>query len=77
LSAYCFLVKGNIPKRFGLEQPRIWQANIHGMLRRIPSITSKDLEKYFESIDSKLALIEKVRKCSSVAGASPLEIKNH
>jgi hypothetical protein len=57
LSTYCFLVQFNIPQRLGLVRPRKWHANIHGMLRCIPSISPKDsLDSYFDSIDSKLSV---------------------
>ncbi len=41
----------------GLVRPRKWHANIHGMLKRIPSISPRgSLDFYFDSIDSKLSI---------------------
>jgi hypothetical protein len=57
LSTYCFLVRCNIPECVGLVRPRKWHANIHGMLRHIPSISPKgSLNSYLDSIDSKLSV---------------------
>jgi len=58
LSTYCFPVRCNIPERLGLVQARKWQANIHEMLRRIPSISPNGLDSYFDSIDSKLSVYQ-------------------
>jgi hypothetical protein len=62
LSTYNFFVRCNIPQRVGLVQPRIWQANIHGMLRRIPSISPEGLDSYFDFIDSKLSVYENLEE---------------
>jgi hypothetical protein len=60
LSMYCFLVRCDIPRRFGLVRPRMWQSSIHGMLRRIPTISPRRVTPYFDSIDSKLSVYESV-----------------
>jgi hypothetical protein len=54
LSTYGFLIRCDIPQRLGLVVITSWLNNIHGMLRRIPSVNSEDLATYFDSIDSKL-----------------------
>jgi hypothetical protein len=54
LSTYCFLVRCNIPECLDLIRPMKWQATIHKMLRHIPSISTKGLDFYFDSIDSKV-----------------------
>jgi hypothetical protein len=51
---YCFLVRCNVPKRLDLLLVRQWQANIHRILRRIPSI-SPYIQTYFNSINFKLS----------------------
>ena len=61
LRTYSFFVRGNIPERVGLLLPRMWQSNIHDMLGGIPSISSKDLDSYFRSIDSKLSVYDKLK----------------
>jgi hypothetical protein len=58
---YSFFVRCNIPERVGLLLPRMWQSNIHDMLGGIPSISSKDLDSYFRSIDSKLSVYDKLK----------------
>ena len=58
LSTYSFLVKCNIPERLGRLQVRNWQANIFDMLRRIPTIRTKDVDSFFVSIDSRLSFYE-------------------
>ncbi len=44
----------------GLVQLRKWHANIHGMLRHIPSISPRGLDSYFDSINSKLSVYKKL-----------------
>jgi hypothetical protein len=61
LSTYCFFARCNVPERVGLVQARKWQVNIHEMLRRIPSIFHTDLSAYFDSIDSKLSIYQKLK----------------
>ncbi len=61
LSTYCFLVRCNVLTRLGLVRPGKWQTNIHGMLRRIPSIPPKGLMTYYDSIDSKLSLYDDLK----------------
>ena len=61
LSTYCFLVKCNIPERLDRLQVRNWQANIFNMLRRIPSICTKDVDSFFVSIDSRLSSYENLK----------------
>jgi hypothetical protein len=58
---YSFFVRCNIPERVGLLLPRMWQSNIHDMLGGIPSISSKDLDSYFRSINSKLSVYDKLK----------------
>ena len=70
LSTYCFLVKFNIPKRMDLLRIYEWQINIHGLLTRIPHLSSEtrityspytvhnDMISCFDSIDSKIAHYE-------------------
>jgi hypothetical protein len=61
LSTYCFLVRCSIPQRLSLVLIRKWQASVHGMLRRIPSIPTQGLNAYFHSIDSKLIFYENLK----------------
>ena len=61
LSTYCFFAQCNVPERVGLVQARKWQANIHEMLWRIPSILHTDLSAYFDFIDSKLSVYQKLK----------------
>ena len=61
LRTYSFFVGCNIPERVGLLLPRMWQSNIHDMLGGIPSISSKGLDSYFCSIDSKLSVYDKLK----------------
>ena len=61
LRTYSFFVRCNIPERVGLLLPRMWQSNIHDMLGGIPSISSKGLDSYFHSIDSKLSVYDKLK----------------
>ncbi len=61
LSTYCFLVQSNISERLGLVRQRIWQANIHGMLSCIPSISPKGLDLFYDSIKSKLSAYENLK----------------
>jgi hypothetical protein len=56
LSTYCFLVQCSIPDCLGLVLVRIWQANIHEMMGRIPTVSTDGLNAYFDTIDSKLAI---------------------
>jgi hypothetical protein len=42
----------------GRVRPRKWQTNIHGLLKRIPTITTKRVTSYFDSIDNKRSLYE-------------------
>ncbi len=57
ISEYILLFfRCNVPERVGLVQARKWQINTHEMLRRIPTISPKDLSAYFDSIDSKLSV---------------------
>jgi hypothetical protein len=59
LSTYCFLVRCSIPARFsGLALVSSWQANIHDMLRRIPTVSAEVLNVYFDTIESKLTAYE-------------------
>jgi hypothetical protein len=59
LSTYCFLVRCGIPKRLsGLAMVSSWQANIHDMLRGIPTITDEGMSAYFDAIDSKITAYE-------------------
>lgn len=57
-STYYFLVKRNIPQR--IVRPRKWQNNIHEMLRRFPTISSKCVASYFDSVDNKLSINERL-----------------
>ena len=66
LSSYCFFVRCNIPERVGLVLPRMWQSNIHRMLKRIPSIFSEGLKSYFHSIDSKLSVYDELKDAPSL-----------
>ena len=50
----CFLVRCSIPEHLGLVLLRSWQANIHTLLKRIPSISPEGSDAYFASINSKL-----------------------
>jgi hypothetical protein len=61
LRTYSFFIRCNIPERVGLLLPRMWQSNIHAMLGGIPSISSKGLDSYFHSIDSKLSVYNKLK----------------
>ena len=61
LRTYSFFVRCNIPERVGLLLPRMWQSNIHDMLGGIPSISSKGLDSFFRSIDSKLSVYDKLK----------------
>lgn len=58
ISTYCFLVRSDVPERLGRVRQIKWQANIHKMLKRIPSITDEHRVAYFNSIESKLTLYE-------------------
>ena len=59
LSTYNFFVRCSLPRRLGFVRPMKWRANIHEMLRRIPTISSKKgLKSYYISIDSKLSVYE-------------------
>ena len=56
---YIFLfVRCNISERVGLVQAMMWQAHIHRMLHRIPSIYSWDLVAFLNPIESKLSAYE-------------------
>ena len=62
LSTYCFLIRCNIPERVDRVRAMKWRANIHRMLRCIPSppyirifTTFRD---HFNFIDSKLTFYE-------------------
>jgi hypothetical protein len=67
LSTYCFLVQCNIPECLGLIQPRKWHANIHDMLRRIPSISPKgSLDSHFDSINSKLSVYKNLEDATTL-----------
>ena len=57
MRTYSFLVRCNVPERFkGLSKISSWQANIHDMLRIIPTI--EDINAHFDTIDAKLTLYE-------------------
>jgi hypothetical protein len=72
LITYCFLVRCSIPACFwGLALVSSWQANIHEMMRRIPTIATADnkdnhgdgddkegIITYFDTIDAKLTMYE-------------------
>jgi hypothetical protein len=70
LGTYCFLVRCSIPERFsGLALVTSWQANIHEMLRSIPTVSAPDddddgedgdegMNAYFDTIDAKLTEYE-------------------
>jgi hypothetical protein len=67
LRTYCFLVRRNIPVRFkGLSKISSWQANIHNMLRILPTIAAvndndsdeEGTNAYFDTINTKLTLYE-------------------
>jgi hypothetical protein len=62
LSTYCFFARCKIPARVGHVRARKWQANIHEMLRHIPSIPDNELNAYFELINSKLSLYENLNE---------------
>ena len=55
---YNFLVQCNVPTRLLLLIETQWQANIHDMLRIIPSISFDDIDDHFNAIDSKLTAYE-------------------
>ena len=55
---YNFLVQCNVPTRLLLLIETQWQANIHDMLRIIPSISFDDIDDHFNTIDSKLTAYE-------------------
>ena len=62
LSAYFFLVHCKIPERVGLALPRMWQSNIHEILRGVSSIAGfRDLYPHFDSINSNLSVYEKLK----------------
>ena len=61
LSTYSFFVQSNILECVGLLLPRMCQSNIHDMLWGIPSISSKGLDSYFRSINSKLSGYDKLK----------------
>jgi hypothetical protein len=65
LETYNFLVRCNIPARMDQLMGR-WQANIHELLRSIPSIDFDDLYDYFNTIDSKLTDYESLPDVISV-----------
>lgn len=52
------MTRCNIPERFGLVLVESWQANIYSMLRSIPTISAKDLDAYFDTINTKLTEYE-------------------
>jgi hypothetical protein len=54
LTTYCFLVRCSIPEHLGLVLLRSLKANIHKLLKRIPSISPEGSDAYFASINSKL-----------------------
>ncbi len=59
LCTYCFLVRCSIPERFvDLALVSSWQVNIHEMLRGIPTIDTRALDAYFDSIDFKVSAYE-------------------
>ena len=67
LRTFNFLVRCNIPAR--LVQPLIarqWQANIHDMLRGIPSVNFVALKDYFNTIESKLTGYESLHNATTV-----------
>jgi len=72
LSTYCSFVRCNIPERVGLVRSATLQTNIHGMLERIPAISSEGLNTHFCSIDSKLSAYE--AKLSAYEGSTMLEL---
>jgi hypothetical protein len=39
----------------------MWHSKIHGMLRRIPSISPEGLQSYFRSIDAKLSVYDELK----------------
>ncbi|KAL3756558.1 hypothetical protein ACHAWU_009952 [Discostella pseudostelligera] len=62
LRVYCLLAGSNIPKRLAKLRVEKWRIQIETMIKRLPSIPSKDLESYHESIVSKLAVYERLQK---------------
>jgi len=72
LRTYCFFVRCNIPERVGLVRSATLQTNIHGMLERIPAISSEGLNTHFCSIDSKISAYE--AKLSAYEGSTMLEL---
>jgi hypothetical protein len=61
MRAFSFLVRCGILARFsGLAKITSSQANIHAMLMSIPTITTRGMNAYFDSIDSKITFYETV-----------------
>jgi hypothetical protein len=58
LRTFNFLVRCNIPARLEQLITRQWQANIHEMIRGIPSVDYVALDDYFCTIKSELAFYE-------------------
>ncbi len=58
IGTYCFLVRCNILERVGRLRSNIWLASIREMLTRIPLLLHRDVDCYFDSIESKLSVYE-------------------
>ena len=56
-----FFVNCCLPQCLDLIRPMKWQIQIHGKLERIPSISCKSMESYFDVINSKLDLYEHLK----------------
>ena len=50
LNTHCFLVLCSVPQRLGQVLVMSWQANIHEMLRLIPTLSNEGLSAYFDSM---------------------------
>ncbi len=67
LKMYNFLIRCDIPARLEQLIVRQWQANLHEMLRRIPSVDIVTLDDYLNTIDTTLVVYD-----SLVSDAIPL-----
>ena len=58
LKMYNFLIRCKVPERLEQLMMRQWQANIHEMIKRIPSFKIDTLDDYLNTIDSTLVVYE-------------------
>ena len=66
LTMYCFFIRHCFPKRLSKLGPIKWHTNIHNMLERIPTVPIRDVNKYLNSLNDKLAMYETARDAASL-----------